>query len=188
MHANESGRSVAHPGHVERVTHPPHERLDERGAPPAHLVQIAAAHRAVARVELARDLLRRQHVDVARQRVVELEPQRLGREASLQVEVGDLAERVHARVRAPRAVDVEIAPARDLSHHALDLALHGAGVRLNLPAAIAGARVFERELEARHRRDTLWAAGRRVKPPGRGAYHLSELILFATIACCPRGG
>ena len=66
------------------------------------------------------------------------------------VEVRDLAERVHARVGAARAVQLEPVGAERLAHGAVDLALHRPRVLLDLPAAVAGAGVLDEQLEPGH--------------------------------------
>ena len=63
----------------------------------------------------------------------------------------DLRERVDAGVGAAGSVQLEVARAGGGADRALDLALHRLRVLLNLPAAVARAGVFDRQLEA-HRR------------------------------------
>ena len=113
-------------------------------------------------MELARHLRRPQHVDVRRQLVVQRAAQRLGREARLEVEVGDLLESVDARVGAARAVALEVGPLRHAAHRLVERSLHRARVLLRLPAGVARAEVLEVEAEAGHAR-TLSARADRVK-------------------------
>ncbi len=101
-------RGLAHPRDVERLPHPPDVRLGERGPAPRNLIQVAARDRVVARVKPVRHLRRREDVDVGRQLVVQPPPQRLGRQRRADVEVRDLAERVHAGVGAARSVELEV--------------------------------------------------------------------------------
>ncbi len=61
--------------------------------------------------------------------------------------MGDLRERVHAGVGAARAVQLEVLHACHAANGPGDLALHGARVVLDLPAAIARAGIFNGELE-----------------------------------------
>ena len=116
--------------------------------------------------------------------------QRLGRQARADVEVRDLAERVDAGVGAARSVQLEVLPAGDGAHGAVDLALHGPRVLLNLPAAVARAGVFDRQLEARHCSDPR-SAGVRARAPHRSPFtrtHVSHHDVTARAACAsPRG-
>ena len=66
--------------------------------------------------------------------------ERLGRQSGVGLEVRDLRERVDAGVGPARAVELEFAASRDLPNRAVDLALHGAGVLPDLPAAVASRR------------------------------------------------
>src|SRR5262249_5465377 len=66
------------------------------------------------------------------------------------VEVRDLSRRVDPGVGAPRPVQLEVLAAGDGAYRTIDLTLDGFGVLLNLPAAIAGPSVFDRQLESRH--------------------------------------
>jgi hypothetical protein len=93
-------------------------------------------------------------VDVRRQVVVQPLPQRLGRQRRDDVEVGDLCERVDARVGPPGSVQLEVFPLRDLADGAIDLALNRARVLLNLPAAVSRAGIFNGEFESRQRYDS----------------------------------
>ena len=93
----------------------------------------------------------------AGQLVVEAAPQRLGCQARIELEVRDLRERMDARVGPARAVQLELAASRDLADGAIDLALHRAGVLLDLPAAVLRAGVLDDELESRHQCSALRA-------------------------------
>ena len=73
-----------------------------------------------------------------------------GGSARADVEVRDLGERVHAGIGPARAVELEVAPPGDRPDGAIDLALHGPCVLLNLPAAVARAGVLDGEAEAGH--------------------------------------
>src|SRR5476649_2303304 len=70
--------------------------------------------------------------------------------ASLGAEMRDLRRRVNTGVGATRSVELEVFSAGDDAHRAIDLTLHGPGVLLNLPAAVARSGVFDRQLQARH--------------------------------------
>ncbi len=108
-------------------------------------------------MEAMRRFLDRQDVDIGGQLVVDPASQGLRRQARVELEVRDLRERVDARVGAARAVELEFASARDLADGAIDLALHRAGVLLDLPAAVSRAGVLDDELESRHQRLALRA-------------------------------
>src|SRR5262249_6809616 len=126
-------RSGAHARDVQRILDPPDVRLGERGATPRQLIEVTARDRVMTRVKAVRYLHRAQDVDVGRQVVVEPPPQRLGRHAGGDVEVRDLADRVHAGVGPARSVELEVLPPCDALHGTIDLALHGLRVLLNLP-------------------------------------------------------
>jgi hypothetical protein len=91
-----------------------------------------------------------QDVDVGGQELVDAATQRFGRQRGVNVEVGDLGEGVDAGVGPAGAVEFEFSRAGSLANGAVDLALHRPRVLLDLPAAIAGSRVFDRQLEAHH--------------------------------------
>ena len=91
-----------------------------------------------------------EHVNVGGQAVVDPAPQRFRGQGLSQIEVRHLAQRVHTRIGASRAHELEGLLARQLTDRALDLALHRARVLLFLPAAVPGTRVFDCELESRH--------------------------------------
>ena len=116
------------------------------------LVEVASRDGAVARVKARGHALGGQDVDVVRQRVVDARDERGRRQLDAEIDVRDLAERVHAGIGAAGAVRLERRAARRLSASgAVELALHRARVLLDLPAAVAGAGVFERQLVAGHR-------------------------------------
>ena len=70
----------------------------------------------------------------------------------MDIEMGNLHERVHARVCATRALALELPLTRYRAHCAFQFALDRPGVLLFLPAAIAGAGIFENYFESRHNR------------------------------------
>jgi len=142
----------AHRGDVERVLDPPHERLAERGAPPRDLIRIGPRYGIVPCVKAVGRLLDAQDVDVSRQRVVDRATKALGRQARPDLEVGHLPERVHARIGTAGAVELDRRLTGGLVNGAHQLALHRSGVLLDLPAAVARARILDQQLEARHAR------------------------------------
>jgi hypothetical protein len=89
-------------------------------------------------------------VDVGRQLVVEAAPERFWGQTGIQLEMRDLGERMDAGIGSARAVELELPASRDLADGAIDLALHRAGVLLDLPAAVLRAGILDDELEARH--------------------------------------
>ena len=74
-----------------------------------------------------------------------------GRELRLEVQMGDLPQGVDAGVGAARAVQLEVGAPRDEAHGGGDLPLDGAGVLLDLPAAVARAGELDDEAEPAHR-------------------------------------
>src|SRR5258705_4656403 len=133
---------------VEVVLHPPDERLGERGPAPRDVVDVAARRRAVARVKRVAHLVGAKDVDVRGQRIVDPPAQGLRRHRHVDVEVRGLRGGMHAGIRASRSVELEIAYAGRFAHGALDFALHGARVLLNLPAAVPRAGIFDRQLQS----------------------------------------
>jgi hypothetical protein len=120
------------------------------GFPSRDLIEIAARHGVVPRVEAVRHLLDGDDVDVGWQLVVQLPAQRLGSHRRVELEVRDLRERVHAGIGPARAVELELAGLERFADGAVDLTLDRAGVLLDLPAAVARAGVLDQEAEARH--------------------------------------
>ena len=95
-----------------------------------------------------RHALDREHVDVGGQRVVERVPQTIGWERRLHLEVRDLEQGVNPGVGPPRPVQLEPLPPTGALHGPVQLSLDGAGILLDLPAAVPRAHVLERQLEA----------------------------------------
>ena len=85
-----------------------------------------------------------------RERGVETIDDRVRRQHGRQVEVRDLPQRVDARVGPSGSVGLEPRDAEAFAHRPVQLALDGARVLLDLPAAVAGAGVFEGEFESGH--------------------------------------
>jgi len=142
-HPQESLGGVAHPGEVERFPDPPHERLEERRPAPGDLIQVRPCLGVVPRMTAVRHLLDRADADVGRKRVVQPREQRGRRQIGIQIEMRDLADRMDARVRAARAVQLEFLPPRHLANRAVDLARDRPRVLLNLPAAVSRSVVFD---------------------------------------------
>src|SRR5438132_4177887 len=161
--ANAVRGSGANRADVEIVLDPPHKRFGERRAAPRHVVEVTPPLGVVARVKLVAYLVRAEDIDVGRQRVVDAAAQHLGSGVGLHIEVRDLRHRVHARIRPTGPVELEFIDAGRLADGAFDFAVYGARVLLNLPPAIAGARVFDGELES-HVRHYLFT------PYGRAAW------------------
>ena len=82
--------------------------------------------------------------------VVDAIPKRAGRQAGDDIKVGDLCQRMHAGVGASGSVQLEVLTAGYLADRAVDFALNRPGVLLNLPAAVPGAGVLDRQFEAGH--------------------------------------
>ena len=153
---------------VQGARIPPRAACLERRRPAAAVdpVAVAARPRGEAGVEVVRRLRGRDHRDVVGQLRVERAGSPLGRRPALDVERRDLAERVHARVRAPR--DGEAVPAReDLRQRRAQLPLDRAQARLHGPAAEVDAVVLEVEAElhrARRIAATRCSRGSRPSP------------------------
>ena len=93
-------------------------------------------------VEVMRDLLHLQHPDAGGQETVERAQEVLRRDARAGLAVRHLAERVHARVGAPGAVEANLL-AGDLLQGVHQRALDGGNVGLDLPAVELAAVVGE---------------------------------------------
>ena len=85
-----------------------------------------------------------------RERGVETNDDRVRSQHGRQVEVRDLPQRVHARVCPAGSVGLESRDAEAFADRPLQLAFNGSRVLLALPAAVAGAGVFEGEFETGH--------------------------------------
>ena len=179
VQADERGCRLLHRRQVERLLDPPDVRFSERGPASRDVVQVASRSGVVPGVELVRRLLDGDDVDVGRQLVVDSAAQRLSVEVRVDVEVRDLRQRVDAGVGASRPVQLELRAAGRRADRPIDLALNRARVLLNLPAAVASARVLDEEPESRH------ASVRCVQPahdPGherarRDAQHLNASLV-----------
>src|SRR5688500_15205019 len=150
MHAGEASGGLLHTIEIERLLHPPHERLGERRSPSRYLIQVASCECGVPRVKAMRDAVDGEDVDVRWQIVVDGAPQCFRRQRPAYVEVRDLPQRVDAGISAPRSHELKRLVARRLADRALELALHRARVLLLLPAAVLRSRVFDCELVSRH--------------------------------------
>ena len=107
-------------------------------------------------VEAVRRLVDPPDVDVRGQALVDAVAQGVWRQVGVNLEVRDLRQRVHARVGAPRAVQLELPAPRRLVDGALDLPGNRPRVLLDLPAAIPRAGIFDHELEAGHWESEIW--------------------------------
>ena len=92
----------------------------------------------------------RSDVNVGRQLVVDLAPQRFGRERCVQLEVRYLRQRVDAGIGAPGPIQLEVLAPADLTYRPIDLTLDRASVLLDLPATVSSPGVLDQEPEARH--------------------------------------
>src|SRR4029078_1099226 len=92
----------------------------------------------------------RQDVDVRREFIVEPAHERRRRKRRAHIEVRHLRQRMHTGIGPSGAVQLEIPSSGDVAHRAIDFSLHGAGIFLNLPAAVPRAGILPRELETGH--------------------------------------
>ena len=154
-----------HRAGVEARLHPPGAAASERERRAAvdHAIEIVAGAGAAPRVEIGVGPLGPENGDRmgAKQRVEPFgEPERLP--LAFKVDMGDLAQRMHAGVGASRAMG-DRALGRHGEKRALQRFLNGKAVLLPLPADERRAVIFEDELEARH--GAQYARGRRTERP-----------------------
>src|SRR5262245_14685799 len=148
MAADEMCGRAPHRLDVEIVLDPPHERFRECGPAPRKLVDVTPGDRVTPRVELVPNRFDGGDDDVGWEGVVDAAPKRVGRERGARVEVGNLSNRVNTRVGPARSIQLEILESGGLANRAIDLALNGSCILLDLPAAVLGARVLNREFQA----------------------------------------
>ena len=102
------------------------------------------------RVEIVRHVFRRQDRDRMRAQMrVQSVADGVGLDRLGEIEMRDLPERMHAGIGAARALDRH-ALAGQLLDRDFDLALHGHGVGLELPAGKRRAVIFDQDFGARH--------------------------------------
>ena len=97
---------LAHSRFVQLVFHPPHKPLCERRSPRRDLIEVVAGHRFPSRVEPSARLFNSQNVDVGRQSVIQRMMQLDALLAPVGTQANNLPERVHSRVGAPGARDL----------------------------------------------------------------------------------
>ena len=129
---------------VQRVAHPPHPRLRQRGAAPRDLVEVAARDGVVAGVERGLGGRGAEHVNVARQALVEGAAEVGGVEALLEAQMRALLQRVHAGVGASRSAELDHREA-GFADRAQQRPHHRRRVLLLLPAAVARALVLDQQ-------------------------------------------
>jgi len=112
--------------------------------------RVAFVHSELADFKLIKNTFGGDDVDVHRQRVVHASDERRRRQRDGQIRVRDLTQRVDAGVRPSRSVRLDSRRFRRFAERTHQFALHGPRIFLNLPAAVAGAGVFEGELVAGH--------------------------------------
>lgn len=153
--ADEGLRGVVERRSVERVRPEQRAAVFKRVAQAAvaDAVNVFLSRRAVPRVERPVCLAGGAHRDVRRQRAVERERQRVGRDDEGDVHMADEAAGMHARV-GPRAAGDRHRRAVNLRGGLADDGLHGQPVFLRLPAAVARAVEGERQRHPRHDSDT----------------------------------
>jgi hypothetical protein len=123
---------------------------DRRRATVEQAVEVAAPHRREAGVEIVGDRLRRENGDgFLPQMGIDGAADGIGRPVAREVDVGDLAQRMDARIGAPGALDRGRLAAEG-GDRLLDRLLHRAAVLLALPADIGTAVIFDGQLVARH--------------------------------------
>src|SRR6266511_2990085 len=117
-------------------------------------------------VEAGRSGLDLQNVDVEGEAVVQTVLDRERRHRLLRLQVGDLGERMHARVRPPGSAERRVLPEELPRRPQEDTGNRSLGVLLRLPAAVARPVVLERELPGRHARTLSKRAAPSVPAPG----------------------
>src|SRR5262249_5340139 len=145
--AFEAADRALHRREVERLVDMPRIAALDGGRPRIvpDAVPIVAQARVAPRVEIIRRALDAADRDVARRHAVEAALQPPDIDLAVMDEIRDLTQGVNARVGASRTVETNLR-AEDLLQRRLDRLLHRPAVRLDLPAAIVGAVVLDREL------------------------------------------
>ena len=150
--ADERLRGRVHGVGIEPARHAPGARALQReiGAAVDDAVEVVALPCREPRIEVVGDLLGGQNRDRMRPQVrIHRIAQLVGAPVLREIDMRDLAERVHARIGAPRAGDLHgmIAAASErLGQHAL----HARADALHLPADERRAVILDGELVARH--------------------------------------
>ena len=142
--------AVVHGGAIERARHAPGAVVREReiGAAIDDAIQIMTLGRREARVEILRDLLRRQHRDRLRSQMkIDRIAHRVGVPFFAQIDMRHLAERVHAGIGASGAGNRDALAGKGRDRIGED-ALHRGAVVLRLPADEGRAVIFDGELVA----------------------------------------
>ena len=114
-----------------------------RHVAPPDPVAVRAGARVEARVERVRCVLRREHAEVVRQQPVQRLCGALRRRAGLDLDRGDVPERVHAGIGAARDGKRVDAPV-ELGEHVPELGFDRPRAGLTRPAAERGAVVLDR--------------------------------------------
>src|SRR5262245_5623258 len=94
------------------------------------------------------DAVGTQDDDVGGQSVVDSSSECVGWQRGPDLEVGDLRQRVDPGIGPARSVELEVVGPGRLPDGALDFALHGPRILLNLPAAVARPGIFDGELQS----------------------------------------
>ena len=183
--AQQRGRAL-HGRRVERLRQsvdiPALEHVRRFTVPDAVDIRLAAAGQT--RVKARRGFIERQHADIPRQARTQLAQQLRCGQRGLCAERCRLHPRVHARIRAAGARDLDRL-AEQVAEHGLEPPLNGVRrVALPLPAVVARAVIAERHAEIRHSAPPLVISRKKHGPAGAGpcVYVLCRLRLRRLLA------
>ncbi len=165
MPADQQGCGPAHGPDVQGLFHPPDGFFGERLFSGRNLVDVGAGNRVMPRMKVPRSAHEIEDDDIGRQEIVKAPEQQFRGvvHCPLDLDVSNLPQRMHSRVRAPCALHFDIA-VKDLSGGAAKLSHDRAGIFLFLPAAVSGTVVFEKEFERRQWIDMGRCSAQRDRP------------------------
>ncbi|EAU66771.1 hypothetical protein STIAU_1009 [Stigmatella aurantiaca DW4/3-1] len=153
----------------------------------AHPVAVALPPRPAPGIERRGHLLGPDHRDVLGQQAVEPPVVGLERQLTLRVEAHHLSRGVDPRVGPPRGHHFHV-PSEQPAQRFAQLRLDGAAVALHLPPHVAGAVVFDRQFQARHRQ-RLQASWATPFPKEANGIRVERFALLAQQReCLPSGG
>ena len=187
MPADEALGGVVHRRRIERPRHPQRAAgvEGEIGAAVDDAVEVVALHRRKPRVEVIRRRLGGEHRDGMRPQMgIERVAHGVGVPGLGEIDMCDLAERVHAGIGAPSAMHMH-GVAAERRDRGGEHALHRDAVVLHLPADEGAAVIFDGELEARHHASRVPAATSRAAQEFLGLHRLARRRAAVRV-CAPR--